>query len=115
LSVFGPASPAGIIARPERIRPTLNYPIMKITPNNVEKIKSYAAVNFPAAEVKITGYDPATGADGILIETDELEVHQAEKLLAFRRELECHISIGNQKKLEVVVFDMLFPTPKTKY
>ena len=88
---------------------------MKITPINVEKIKAYAAENFPKAQVTITGYDPINGADGILIETDKLEVDQAQKLLDFRRELECHISIGNQKNLEAVVFDMLFPHPNIKY
>ncbi|MBS7565133.1 hypothetical protein KHS38_12030 [Mucilaginibacter sp. Bleaf8] len=82
----------------------------KISPPNVAMILNWAKRQFPEPNVVVSNYEPNTGADGILVEFDELDVTQAYELQELRRLAECHVSIGSTDNLDKVVFDMLFPS-----
>lgn len=86
---------------------------MKISPENVKTIKEWVKDNFPKAEVKVTGYDALTGADGIYFETPDLDEFHAMELLEIRRNLNLPIGLWNTSKLSEVSFNILYPRPKT--
>lgn len=83
----------------------------KISAANVQHILTYAKINFPHADVVITGQDKTGAADSIYIGTNELTIMEAHKLMDFRRSLSCHIGIGANDQKEAVMFDMQFPFP----
>lgn len=80
-----------------------------ITTAQIAQIVLWAREQKPLPMVSFTNFKEGIGADGVLIEFDTLTVDQAHQLLELRRQLDCHVSIGNQKNLDQVVFDRLYP------
>jgi hypothetical protein len=80
-----------------------------LSPTDVQQIVEWADAQTPVPNVIFTNLKPGIGADGVLVQFDNLTVDQAEQLLELRRRLDCHVSIGNLKNLDQVVFDRLYP------
>ncbi|WP_342645027.1 hypothetical protein [Mucilaginibacter sp. CSA2-8R] len=80
-----------------------------LSPTDIQVIVEWADAQTPVPEVEFTNLRPGIGADGVLVQFDNLTVDQANQLLELRRRLDCHVSIGNQKNLDQVVFNRLYP------
>ncbi|MBS7565118.1 hypothetical protein KHS38_11945 [Mucilaginibacter sp. Bleaf8] len=83
-----------------------------LSPEQVDIIQAWANSQIPKPTLTLTDFEPASGANGVLVEFNELTIDQAQQLHELRRKIHCHVSIGNSKNLDHVVFDKLFLADK---